>query len=245
MSDDPVAETLLEAMANLSRSHREHEKFYGAAPRETAVALQRHARTLEALADRWTRVDPRRTAPLSPFEGADDLNADAALQLDGVLFMEGEGRPAELTRLVADLRRDAEGFAATGEWLANAMQASWDLAASLIDIDGLADLLGERHRIIANDWHAAGIASLVARLLVRAADIIEHVDLTPAVVRADLATARRSPQLLYAAAELINHAADLSSDSAGLVNDNERRWRTFRARVVQLTVADGGHRLGG
>jgi hypothetical protein len=41
--------------------------------------------------------------------------------------------------------------------------------------------------------------------------------------------------LLHSAAELINRAADLCSDSAGLVNDNERRWRIFRERVAQIT----------
>ena len=49
---------LLHAMANLTEYHREHEKFYGAAPREQAATLQRHARTLQALADRWSTVEP-------------------------------------------------------------------------------------------------------------------------------------------------------------------------------------------
>jgi hypothetical protein len=44
---------------------------------------------------------------------------------------------------------------------------------------------------------------------------------------------------LWSAAELLDHAADLFSDSAGLVHDNERRWRVFRARVEQL-LADHG-----
>ena len=69
--------------------------------------------------------------------------------------MEGEGRPAEITQLIRDLRTAAEDQRATGEWLATAMQASWDMAIALIEIDGLADMLGERHRIIANDWQAA------------------------------------------------------------------------------------------
>jgi hypothetical protein len=34
-----------------------------------------------------------------------------------------------------------------------------------------------------------------------------------------------------------NRAADLLSDSAGLVHDNERRWRTFRARVDTVASA--------
>jgi len=225
---------LLHAALNLSRAHREHEKFYATSPREAAVTLQRHARTLEALADRWTEVDPVTREAFSPYEGAEDLNDRAAVQLDGVLFMEGEGRPAELTQLVAELRTTARGSASAGEWLANAMRASWDMAGMLMDVDGLADLLGERHRIIANDWLAADTSALVARLVDRAADILDRIDFTPAQLRADLGAARTSPRLLYSAAELLNRAADLSSESATLVNDNERRWRVFRQRVAEI-----------
>ena len=230
---------LLDAVLNLSRFHREHEKFYASFPRERAVALQRHARTLHALADRWAQATPSTTPPLSPYAGAEDLNDPAALQLEGVLFMEGEGEPAEVTNLIRDLRVSASNFAETGDWLANAMQASWDIAAALVDIPGLEDLLGDRHRIIANDWLASNMSSLVARLLIRAADILDDVDFTPAALRADLADARRAPALVHSAAELINRAADLCSDSAGLVNDNERRWRTFRERVVTITSTEG------
>src|SRR5690349_8233723 len=95
---------LLEAMSNLTRFHREHEKFYGAAPREAAISLQRHARTLQALADRWSTASASRRNAISPYEGAEDLNTDTAVQLDGVLFLEGEGEPAEITRLKRELR---------------------------------------------------------------------------------------------------------------------------------------------
>jgi len=239
LADAPAAPStspLLEAILNLSRYHREHERFYASSPRELAVRLQRHARTLLALADHWATVDPSTRTPLSPFEGADDLNHPSALQLDGVLFMEGEGEPAEITQLIRDLRAAAEDYVGTGEWLADAMQASWDVAAALVDMDELVDVLGERHRIIANDWQAAGLSSLVAKLLHRAADILDRVDFTPAALRADLAGHRTSVGRLYSAAELISHAADLSSDSAGLVHDNERRWRIFRERVVAITT---------
>lgn len=229
--------SLLDAVLNLSRFHREHEKFYAALPRERAVALQRHARTLHALADQWARAVPSTSAPLSPFAGAEDLNDPAAMQLEGVLFMEGEGEPSELTNLIRDLRINAEDLSGTGEWLANAMQASWDIAATLVEIPGLEDLLGERHRIIANDWLASDMSRLTARLLIRAADLLDRIDFTPAALRADLAGPRRAAALARSAAELINRAADLCSDSAGLVNDNERRWRVFRERVVAITDA--------
>jgi hypothetical protein len=233
-SDD--AAPLLRAILNLSKYHREHEKFYASSPREAAVSLQTHARTLQALADRWSTSDPVTPTPFSPYEGADDLNADAALQLDGVLFMEGEGQPAEITHLLRDLRTAASDQREIGEWLSTAMQASWEMASALLAVDGLADLLGERHRIIANDWQAAQMSNLIGHLLDRAADILDRVDFTPAGLRADLAGGRRSAARLYSASELISHAADLCSDSAGLVHANERRWRTFRQRVAQLTA---------
>jgi hypothetical protein len=225
---------LLRAILNLSRFHREHEKFYASAPRQQAVMLQGHGRTLCALADRWETVAPAVREVLSPFEGAEDLNDPAALQLGGVLFMEGEGEPAEITRVKRDLRAVGDEAAATGAWLTSAMSASWEMAASLVDVDELAGLLGDRHRIIANDWQAAEMSALAGRILYRAADMLEGVDFTPAALRRDFESARVAPRLLHSVSELISHAADLLSDSAGLVHDNEPRWRRFRARVQQV-----------
>jgi hypothetical protein len=157
----PENSPMLRAILNLSKFHREHEKFYASSPRELAVALQRHARSLQALADQWTASEPSVPEPFSPYEGAEDLNSAAALQLDGVLFMEGEGRPAEITHLMRDLRTVADDQRGTGQWLASAMQASWDVAAALTSIDGsrCARRAGTDHR---HDWQAAGMALLRA-----------------------------------------------------------------------------------
>ncbi|MEV6210207.1 hypothetical protein [Kitasatospora sp. NPDC051914] len=236
---------LLDAMANLARFHREHEQFYASAPREQAVRLQRDARTLLALADRWSAARPEPASPLNPFEGADDLTAPVALQLNGVLFMEGQGEPVELAHLKRDLVRTADDLRAGAGWLATVMQASWDSAAALLDFADLADLLGERHRIILNDWQAAHLSDLAGRLLQRAADILERVDLRPVALRADLAEEPVAPRRFYSAAELIARAADLLSESAALVHDNERRWRVFRARVARLTDLPAAHRSRG
>jgi hypothetical protein len=231
----PIA-ALLEAALNLSRHHRDHEKYYAAAPRETAVLLQRHSRTLQALADQWTIAEPSTRSAISPYEGADDLNSAAAVQLDGVLFLEGEGRPAEISHIIAQLRTHAAEATATGEWLAKAMQSSWEMAGVLLQVDGLADVLGERHRIITNDWLAAQMNSLIGLMLARAADMLELVDFTPAALRRDLAGARIAPGRLYSAAEVIGRAADLCSESAGLVHDNERRWRVTSERFSHVVA---------
>ena len=64
---------------------------------------------------------------------------------------------------------------------------------------------------------------------------MEQVDFSPAGLRKDLAGARSAPAYLYAAAELINHAADLSAASSVLTHEDERRWRIFHERVEQIT----------
>jgi len=224
----------LAAIMNLSKYHREHEKYYASLPREQAVVLQRHARSLLALADRWTTTTPLPRTVSSPFEGAPDLNAAVAVQLDGILFMEGSGEPAEIARLKRDLRVMADDAAANGEGLASAMEASWAAAESLLDVRDLAEVFGERHRIIANDWQAALLSGLVAKLLRRAVEILERVAFDPVELRKDLAGAHVAAKLLYSTAEIVNHAADLLSDAAALDGDNERRWRVFRGQVREL-----------
>ena len=159
------------------------------------------------------------------------------------MFMEGEGEPGEIKHLKRDLRVFAEDASAAGEWLDNAMRASWDIAPMLFDIDDLADLLGERHRIIANNWQGASMMTLTGRILLRAADRLDRVYFTPAALRVDLAEDQVSVRRLYSAAEMLDRTADLLSDYAGLVHDNERRWRVFRERVEQIaaTLTENPH----
>ena len=226
---------LLAVARNLSQYHREHEKYYSEAPLTGAIALQRAARTLIALAERWTSVEPAAAPAPSPFAGAPDLNDDRAIETSGVLFMEGGGEPAEITRIKSELQTMAASSEQSGSWLAAAMEASWAMAEALLSYPQLADLLAERHKIIGNNWQNASTAQLIARYLRRAVTVMEQVDFSPAGLRTDLAGARSAPAYLYAAAELINHAADLSAASSVLTHENERRWRIFHERVEQIT----------
>jgi hypothetical protein len=226
---------LLAAAANLSRYHREHEKYYSEAPLSDAIALQRTARTLIALAERWTSVEPAAEPAPSPFAGTPDLNDDRAIETSGVLFMEGGGEPAEIGRMKSELEAIAALSERTGSWLASAMEGSWAMAEALLAYPELADLQAERHKIIGNNWQNAFTAQLIARYLRRAVAIMERVDFSPARLRKDLTGPRSAPGYLYAAAELIGHAADLSAASSALTREDERRWRIFRERIEQLT----------
>ena len=150
--------------------------------------------------------------------------------------MEGEGEPAEISRIKAELETIAASSEQTGSWLAAAMEASWAAAEALLSYPQLADLLGERHRIIGNNWQNACTAQLIARYLRRAVTVMERIDFSPAALRTDLGGARSAAGYLYAAAELINHAADLSAASSVLIHEDERRWRVFHERVEQITA---------
>jgi hypothetical protein len=180
------ADPLLGVVGNLARYHREHEKYYAEAPLADAISLQRSARTLIALAERWTTATPEERPVPSPFAGAADLNDDRAIETSGVLFMEGAGEPVEITRIKSELETAAASGEQMGSWLAAAMEASWSVAEALLAYPALADLLGERHRIIGNDWHNGTTAQLIARYLRRAVAVLARIDFSPAALRADM-----------------------------------------------------------
>ena len=172
--------------------------------------------------------------PGSPYAGAPDLNDERAIEGSGILFLESGEAPAELGRIRQELEAAAAGAEQAGTWLADAMQAAWEVAAELLRFPELADLLGERHAIIAADWQSATTLQLLARQLRRAVAILDRVDFTAAGLRADLAGDRSTPAYVFSAAELLDQAADLTLRSATLVRGNERRWRVFHDRVAGL-----------
>ena len=109
------------------------------------------------------------------------------------------------------------------------------MAAARLQFDGLAYVMGERHRIISNDWLAAHMQSLIGTLLARSADMLEHGRPHPGLpLRADLAGPRLAPRRLYAAAEVLSRAADLCCESAERCTNNERRWRVTRSAPSSL-----------
>jgi hypothetical protein len=233
---EPVRDPLLETVQNLSHYHREHEKYYSEAPLQDALALQRTSRTLKALAERWTTAVPADSPAPSPFPGAPDLNDARAIEASGVLFMESGEPPQEVERIVRDLAGSAADYEQSGAWLASAMEGAWGAAEALLGYPELADFLGERHHIIANDWLNASSAGLISRHLTRAVAVLDRVDFSAAALRADLAGPRHAPGYLYSAAELVDRAADFAAQSAILVHENERRWRVFAQRVETLTT---------
>jgi hypothetical protein len=225
---------LLDVAANLAGSHREHERYYSEAPLHEAIKLQRISLALKALAERWSGSEPLEHPFPVPFAGATDLNDDRAIEGLGILFMESGEVPAELESVKSELRRFAQRYISTGEWLSSAMDAGWGMAKAFLDVPELADLLAERHRIITTDWQTATMSIVTGRAVERAVDILDRIDFTPAAIREDLAGERLDSRLLFSACELLDHAADLAANSAALVHENDRRWRVFHDRVQSI-----------
>jgi hypothetical protein len=228
------SENFLKVISNLSKNHHEHEKFYGQAPLKTAIEIQDASKTLKTIADKWISLHQTVKAEGNPYMGCEDLNEKASIQHDGLLFMEGEGEPTEISQLKRKMRNISEDFEKAGEWLSKAMENSWEAAVHLMQIPTLEDVLGERHRIIINDWQAAHLSILISKLLERALLILGKIDFRPKAIREDVSTIKRYPDLLYSSSELLDRAADLSSEFAILVHDNERRWRVFRQKVKKI-----------
>ena len=242
----PPGDGRWETIRNLARSHREHELFYSRAPLEVAVRLQAWSRVLKALGLRWRSLQPGRLMDgpaaegLRRYAGCTDLNDETAVETLGILFMEGEGEPAELAKLKRDLSGLAEEHEQGGAWLGEAMDRSWAAASQLTGVRPLADVLGDRHRIIINNWRMASASELIARLLRRAVELMEATELTPRAIRADLAAAAVTPGHLLAVAELLDTASELSTEAGLRVLDSEPRWRRFSDRLATLEDTGAG-----
>ena len=230
-------EKFLEIISNLSEYHREHEKFYGQAPLKTAIEIQNASKTLKTLADKWMNLQQTEKTEGNPYMGCEDLNEKATIQHDGLLFMEGEGEPTEISQLKRSLKNISEDSEKAGVWLSKAMENSWQAAINLMKIPTLEAVLGERHRIIINDWQASHLSILIAKLLERSLLILDQIDFNPKAIRDDISTRKMYPDLLYSASELLDRAADLSSEFAMLIHDNERRWRVFHQRVERIKTS--------
>ena len=102
--------------------------------------------------------------------------------------------------------------------------------------------MGERHRIISNDWLAAHMQSLIGTL---SGPRRGHA--RPRRPHPGGAAGRpgRAPRRARSGStpppRCISRAADLCCESAELVHDNERRWRVTRERTEQLVQAMTAH----
>ena len=153
-----------------------------------------------------------------------------------VLRLRATAMCAEIQRIKLCTRALVEDFQKIGEWLARAAGSTWDAGKTVRRALSLAATLGESHRVIAKDWLAADMNSLVAWLLGQALKLLDRIDLTAQAIVADLVDGRVYGDILQSAAELLDHAAAIANESELFVQDFDRRWRSFRDRIATVVA---------
>ena len=224
---------VLAAIVNLSKYRHEHEKFYAEFPLQQAAEIQRASQILKALADRWSGAEVRgpKPGPKPPMRIPFAEKGNLALK---------EGELEEIAQLKHEMNALAESYGRTGMLLAAGDESAMAAIRPIVGKTPSKAVVGDRHKIIVNDWRAAYDSSKVSRLIRRALDILDRIDFTPASAKAELRGPRFSPKYLLSASELLDKAAEVAKESTGLVRENEQRWMAFRQRVGEVARKSGG-----
>jgi hypothetical protein len=214
---------------NIAIYHREHERYYSWRSMLDAADICREANRLKTIGSLW--IDE---APVAPPEsdfsdprmqaaGCVDLNALRAIAGIGILFMEGEKEPAEITGIKEKLRAMGPAWKGTGRWLAEKMDAAWSRESFLLEVDP-REAAKSRLEIIVTNSRISRQMSLAGRLLEIAADIVDALDFRPAAVRANRTA---SGKRLLQAAWTLDLVAQLAARGAADLSENEMRWTRY------------------
>lgn len=227
-------------LRSIATYHREHERYYTAHSLAQAAELSREANKLKVVADVWLSDQPAAPAPRADFAdpryraaGCDDLNALRAIASIGILFMEGEGEPAEIRGLKARLRGMSMAMVASGQWLADKMEAAWERERVLLSPE-LIEAAWPRFQTIITNWQGCRTTALVGRLLALATDRLDRIDFSPAAVRSHR---QRCGRDLRTAGWIIDLAARLLAQSGSALATNDLHWTEYRAVLDRFAGA--------
>jgi len=220
-------------MFAVAEYHREHERFHSMSGLQQAADLRKDSNALKVLANRWFRAaetepstidyaDPRFRAA-----GCEDLNDKAGIATTGILFMEGEGEPAELLQLKAKLSGMAEGLARASFWLSEKMDAGWERESVLLTAE-MASAARPRLVALEHTTLAALKMGVVARLLRAAVTALSAQELVPASIRKDPSG---TAQLFLTASWLMDEAAGLLADQANDMARSDPEWTEYMTEL--------------
>ncbi|HEY3503413.1 MAG TPA: hypothetical protein VGN37_11605 [Actinocatenispora sp.] len=237
MSSEPTSAELAGYPA-VARAHREHERFHSVLKLEDAVAWRRDSNALKLLADRWSspadsEID--RDDPAHGAVGCADLNQPAVVATTGILFMEGETEPAELSAMKARIGQAADRYRRLSRWLAGHMAAEWPRLTTLLT-PGLVESARPRLMALTRTTAAANAYDLVAHLLTATAHALDNQDLTPAGVRRDPPSAAA---LLRTASWLLDSAAATVAEAGARLSLSDPDWTAFIDAAASATTQTG------
>ena len=225
-----------DVLANIAAYHREHERFYTQNQLAMAAELSREANRLKVVADVWLKPAAARHAqvdfddPRYQAAGCDDLNALSAIAGIGVLFMEGQGEPAEIRGLKAKLRGQAMAMQAAGQWLSEKMDAAWE-RERVVFTPELIDAAWPRYATIVTNWRGSRDMVLTGKLLQLAVECLEQIDFTPAAIRADREPAGK---FLRTAGWVLDLASRVLARAAAHLGENDLHWTEYQDILARV-----------
>lgn len=226
----PGAAADIRVLKDISHVHRQHARYHSLHKYDQARELAHESHKLKTLADLWLKgggpkplsdvdfTDPRyRAAPCS------DLNVPDAIPNIGFLFLEGAGKPPELTILEQRLGALAGDIEPFGAHLIRAMDAAWVRESALFAPDRI-DIAWTRLLVVLCNWRAGHDAELAGKLIARCRDEFAGLDLTPHGVRANM---QATGAKLSAIGWVLDSAAQLCATAGLTLADNNWRYTQY------------------
>lgn len=123
-------------------------------------------------------------------------------------------------------------FSVVTQWLMRSAQSSYDAVQRVPYQQQVLAVLRDDHRVIARDWLGADMNAAVARLLLRAARVLESEDLSQRAIHDDLLGSRSLRVPLQAAATMLERAGVLATDCTAFVQSFDQQWIALRGEIA-------------
>lgn len=157
--------------------------------------------------------------------GVDEIEVDLLL----LKAAEAPHAAQEISRRLVDL---AQQFGAVTKWLLQSARVSCDSVQKAPRHEQPLAVLRDDHRVIARDWLGADMNAGISRLLLRAAQILDNVDLSPRAIHDDLLGSRDLRVPLQAAASVLERAGALTAECAAFVRAFDQQWLALRSEIT-------------
>ncbi len=152
------------------------------------------------------------------------------IEIDLLLLKAAEAPHAAqvISQQLVDL---AQQFSAVNKWLLQSARVSCEGVQKAPRHEQALAVLRDDHRVIARDWLGADMNAGISRLLLRAAQILHSVDLSPRAIHDDLLGSRDLRVPLQAAATILERAGALAADCAAFVRNFDQQWLSLRGEI--------------
>ena len=188
-------------------------------------ALKGAADSLEALSDRWAKTSAKNQRLQIE---SDSFKGKEIFQADGSRFVEAE-ELQKVVRLKNDLKACYNGLPEKIQWLTEAMAAIRKATLNYHDKSVLKSLYElETSHIYAEKFYDFHEVTVPLR---KALDLLESMDFSPDVVKADIMGPKFTAKLLHEVSEKVKNASGCARIVATMLWFSEEKWKELSAKL--------------